>query len=196
MFTAGTRRSVRAQNSRTPLESRNMIRSASLLLGCLWLASCSTLPAQFTEPLPEMPSLAAASAAPQQAIGERVRWRGVFLSVSQYQDEQWLELVDEPYSATHRRFYARLRDAQLASIKPGEEMTVVGVLGQPLVQRNAAGEREYPVIEVPDIEHLLWHPQPPAQGFVINQGFGAYWIIGDFPWHRCHVRPGGFMDCY
>ncbi|GEM_PF-5743423 len=155
------------------------------------LSACAGLPRMFTEPMPDAPDIAAVSAAPQSHVGERVRWRGVFLTARQIGDNGLLELVDDA-RAPARRFFVQLPGGAPSGEQPGRELTVVGRLAEPLREEIGGRVSHFAVIEVESSEQLLWHT-PATRWHYANQPL--YHPYLDFPWYRCERLSGGYWRC-
>jgi len=166
---------------------------ATLLLAAL-LGGCAGLPPMFTEPMPDAPGLAAASAAPQAHVGERVRWRGVFLTARRIDDDALLELVDDVRSPG-RRFFIQLPGELPEGERLGRELTVVGRLAEPLREEVGGRVSHFPVVEVESSKQLLWHTRAPQWHYADHPLYHPVYPYLDYPWYRCERLPGGYWRC-
>lgn len=171
-----------------------MPRYLTVLFASL-IAGCSNLPNMFTEPMREAPTLQQASSEPAKHLDQRVRWTGIFLTQSKVNDDTWLELVTDPYSPNHLRFFVQLPNTQLEDLAPGRELTVVGTLADPVQQIIEDRTKQYPAVSVQDTEQLLWHAKPPIRGAMIDPIHDAYTSHDNHPWYRCNVLPGRLLHC-
>lgn len=162
---------------------------ASLITGC------SNLPSMFTEPMARAPTLQQASSSPGEHLGQRIRWSGVFLTQSTVQGDTWLELVTDPYSPNHLRFFVQLPATRLDDLAPGRELTVVGELTEPVRQVMDDQTKQFPAVAVGDTAQLLWHAKPPIRGALVDPIHDAYTSHDNHPWYRCRVLPGRLLHC-
>lgn len=139
------------------------------------------------------PDLATVRAAPQQAVGARVRWGGTIARVENRRDTTWVEVVGQPLRTSGRpedtptsagRFVAQVTgflDPVLYA--EGRPFTVTGTV-QPPVER-IIGEHPYtfPVVAV---EHYrLWDKEPEREVYFYPYFYGGsdhFGIYSGFPY--------------
>lgn len=147
------------------------MRLTVLLAALLVLSGCaSTVPAPLRDVPENAPQPGEVQADPQRFRGERVRWGGTVVAVTNMAERTVLEIVARPLDTQARprdvdrslgRFLARVPGfLDPAVYARGREITVVGTVAG--VQAGAIGEYpyRYPVVEVS--ARQLWQPRPAA----------------------------------
>jgi outer membrane lipoprotein len=158
------------------------------------LAACaSQVPVTIREPIAGAPDVQSARAAKTELIGKRVRWGGVIANVENRKQDTWVELVDRPLDRFGRpgdsdssggRFIARIPGfLDPVTYAKQREMTVTGVLAEPITRAVGDFPYRYPVVDV-DTYYLWAKPLPATYPYF----YDPFWYD---PWYarRWYIPP-------
>jgi outer membrane lipoprotein len=103
-----------------------LIRNSLLTVGLVFsLLACSSIPAQLDLPLEQPPLLTEVQADINAQQGKRVRWGGNVVSVNNYAQQTWLEIVARPLQHNNSR-------PQSLSLSAGRFIAIVDGFLDPL----------------------------------------------------------------
>jgi outer membrane lipoprotein len=171
-----------------------------LLLLALLTACASEVPLVIREPIAGAPDVQSARTARTESVGKRVRWGGVIAAVENHKQDTWVELVDRPLDRNGRpvetdksggRFIARIHGfLDPVTYEKLRELTVTGVLAEPITRAVGDYPYSYPVVDV-DTYYLWAKPLPPTypyyyDPFWYDPWYAPRWYI---PPPRPHPRP-------
>ncbi len=164
----------------------------ALLLAVL-TACASQVPLAIREPVAGSPDVRSARTAGTELIGRQVRWGGVIAHVENRKQDTWIELVDRPLvdggrpsdsDSSGGRFIARIPGFLDPVIYAKQrEMTVTGVLADPITRAVGDYPYRYPVVDV--ATYYLWpKPLPPAYPYYYDPFWYDPWYV-----HRWYMPP-------
>ncbi len=164
-----------------------MIKTLPLILMLILLGGCSTTPEALRDAPAQSPSLGRVQSAPDRYIGERLRWGGTIVAVTNLPQHSLIEIVARPLDddgepresdRSEGRFIARMKGFVEPTIyTSGRSITVVGRLAGMQQQKLDKMEYRYPLIDV--ASHHLW-PEPEPVEY-----YDPYWYDPLFydPWY-------------
>lgn len=167
------------------------MKPVTLLVCFLALGGCiSELPRALREaPATDIRPAQALAEADRQR-GTSVRWGGAIASIDNRRDETWLEIVEQPPSASDKplatdqsggRFLARVPGfLDPAVYAPKRIVTVVGTLDEPVTRAIGDFPYRYPVVHTS--QHYLW-PRVP-QNVQQQHYYPPYWYDPWYPWRH------------
>lgn len=163
------------------------------LFGLLLTGCASNVPKGIRE-APPGPSVAEARTRATELIGTRVRWGGDIAKVENHPTETWMEVVERNLDANGRpreedrsggRFIARIPGfLDPAVYAPGRQITVAGVLTEPLARK--IGEFAYTFPTVKAEEYYLWPRLPERTAYPTPPFWYDPWY---HPWRHPFYRP-------
>lgn len=139
-------------------------------------------------------TLNAARAAPDAAIGKKIRWGGTIVSVVNQPQQTRLEIVSRPLRANGRPRESDTTDGRFLAIidgfldpvvyAKGRQITVQGVVTG--VEAGSIGEYPYHFVVVSVTSHTLWKQQEPVDvRYVPDPLYGwhpGYWGYPPYWW--------------
>ncbi|WP_251360006.1 Slp family lipoprotein [Kangiella sp. TOML190] len=163
----------------------------SLAVGIGLLAGCNTTPetVRFDPPNVDFNQV---SQAPNSYAGDHVRWGGIVARVENLERDTLVEIVNLPLDSSARplaehntggRFIARIQGfADPLIYKQGKEITVVGVLSEPLPGKIGKHAVVFPVVDT--ASHHLWAKRKSRQYIDVYSTWDPYWFYGGYyRWH-------------
>ncbi|RLK48316.1 outer membrane lipoprotein [Alkalispirillum mobile] len=169
------------------------------LLAALLMAGCATGVPEPIRSAPEAaPGVQAVREAPDEAVGETVRWGGVIAEVRNRSDHTELEVVARRLQSGGRpvdrddaspgRFLAQVPGfLDPAIYAAGRAITVRGVVQG--VREQAVGEYAYsfPVVQA-EVYHL-WPEREPVRDYRRDPFYDPWYDPWYRPWHRPYRHP-------
>lgn len=142
------------------------------LAAFLGLAGCaSKVPVEIREPVPGSPALKEVLTDPAAFSGARVRWGGTIVEVENKQDATLIQVVGRKLESEGRpedkdrspgRFMAQVAGfLDPAIFAPGRQLTVMGILQDPVTREIGEYEYELPVVRAR--VHYLWPRKEPER---------------------------------
>ncbi|NVJ66993.1 MAG: Slp family lipoprotein [Gammaproteobacteria bacterium] len=160
-----------------------MAKLSLAAMGSLMLAACSTTPESlnFEE---QNTSFMRVAQAPEAFVGSQVRWGGIVARVENLEQDTLVEIVNLPLDSRARpvanqdtagRFIARVQGFIDPLIyKQGKEITVVGVLNEPMPGRIGQHEVNFPVVD--STGHHLWEQRQPRVHVTTFSTWDPFWF--------------------
>lgn len=156
------------------------------------LMACSTTPEKLNFDQNSVSFIQVAQA-PDSFVGNQVRWGGIVARVENLEQDTLIEIVNLPLDRRARpmanqqtggRFIARVQgfvDPLIYS--QGKEITVVGILNQPMPGQIGQHEVNFPVVD--SSGHHLWEQRQSYQHVSVFSTWDPFWFgnVG-YRWHR------------
>lgn len=192
--------------------SKPITKIASVAFGAALLSACSTVPETvgFEQ---QNTSFVRVAQAPEAFVGNQVRWGGVVARVENLEQDTLVEIVNLPLDSRARplgnantagRFIARVQGFLDPMIyKQGKEITVVGILNDPMPGQIGQHRVDFPVVD--STGHHLWEKRP-ARVYVSTYStwdpfwFGSIGYRWRYPYYGyprynyCPIRGGFYRD--
>ena len=167
------------------------LKLSCVLLGSAWLAACSTTPEQIAFEEPNL-SFTRVAQNPEAFTEKEVRWGGIVARVENLEKDTLIEIVNLPLGRQARpvasqetggRFIARVPGFLDPMIyKQGKEITVVGMLAEPMPGKVGEHEINFPVVDARG--HYLWEERPNYEYVEVYSAWDPYWF-----YHRPYYWP-------
>lgn len=163
----------------------------SVFMGGLLLAACASTPDPITFEQSNLDFTRVAQS-PDAFAEQEVRWGGIVARVENLEKDTLIEVVNLPLGRQARptasqetggRFIARVPgflDPMIYEV--GKEITVVGMLAQPMPGKVGKHEINFPVVDVRG--YYLWEDRPNYQYVQVHSVWDPYWF-----YHRPYFWP-------
>lgn len=196
---------------RASLSQLNLAKSSrfiALVFGAGLLSACSTTPEtiDFDQ---QSSSFNRVAQQPESYVGNQVRWGGIIARVENLEYDTLIEIVSLPLDSRARpianqqtggRYIARVQGfVEPLIYKQGKEITVVGVLSNPMPGHIGEHRVNFPVVDTSG--HHLWEQRQSYQRVNVFSTwdpffFGASSYRWHFPYHNRYSRFGHYPRFY
>lgn len=161
----------------------SIIKFTSVMLGGVLLAACATTPDPITFEQPNL-NFTRVAQDPDSFIEREVRWGGVIARVENLEKDTLIEVVNLPLGRQARpeesqqtggRFIVRVPGFLDPMIyKQGKEITVVGMISEPMPGKVGKHEINFPVVDARG--HYLWKERPNYEYVEVYSAWDPYWF--------------------
>ena len=168
-----------------------LLKLTTILFGGALLAACATTPDQIAFEQQNVDFTRVAQS-PDAFAKQEVRWRGIVARVENLEKDTLIEVVNLPLGRQARpvesqqtggRFIARVPGFLDPMIyKQGKEITVVGMLAEPMPGKVGEHKINFPVVDTRG--HYLWEERPDYEYVQVYSAWDPYWF-----YHRPYYWP-------
>ncbi len=168
-----------------------LLKLTFVLMGGALLAACASTPKQIDFDKPNL-NFTKVAQNPEAFNKQEVRWGGIVARVENLEKDTLIEVVNLPLGRQARpvasqetggRFIARVPGFLDPMIyKQGKEITVVGMLAEPMPGKVGEHKINFPVVDTRG--HQLWEERPNYEYVEVYSAWDPYWF-----YHRPYYWP-------